>query len=555
MRNPTAHEFMIRAVASNADRDWLRQGVLLALLSAPSLYIFLTVPPLWRDEDAFNEIAVTFAPRGIIHYLPGYCLGGRLLIVAGSIINNLLTGRGLPDLSINIPLLSNAGIYTLIVAQHLFLIFALFYTVRTLSDRFLMRVLFSVGFAFTPCFYIYANCIGTEAFSNPLVYLIAAAGWNCLRTAKLSRRRVGFYFGLLLAAALTRQINAVLAIGLPIALLPLAGKELIRPGAAENLANGESRFRYRRRFLIFVLVGVAALGSSLLVQEAMCWLFRVPFRSTFGETFSYRLSYLEVLPERERTAILTQIAAKVGDPVVTEALVALNQSLNHDDGWTDMFLYYKVDEILGRSGFNDIQLRTWQTDLKLNRIATCVLFSGEPNFLEVVWTSFVLSPFFAQTDLAYSPFDLTDWLQVQLTKPRYERLRGLASFQHEAGYYKADWNRISYFHLLDRIPMLEMACLTIAFASVLCGLALVGRYRDSTTEAGAWYATGMIALGLLVSFATCVSTYLQARLYLPVYLLFQMGMLLSISLTANVLLERLEGLKTRAKGAVSSLAL
>ena len=59
----------------------------------------------------------------------------------------------------------------------------------------------------------------------------------------------------------------------------------------------------------------------------MCWLFRVPFRSTFGETFEWRLSYLDGLNEQERTAILGRIAAKVGDPVVTEALESLNQSL------------------------------------------------------------------------------------------------------------------------------------------------------------------------------------------------------------------------------------
>ena len=53
----------------------------------------------------------------------------------------------------------------------------------------------------------------------------------------------------------------------------------------------------------------------------------------------------------------------------------------------------------------------------------------------------------------------------------------------------------------------------------------------------------MIVVGLLVSFATCLSTYFQARLFLPVYSLFQMGMLLAVSLAANVLLERLEGLK------------
>ena len=53
-----------------------------------------------------------------------------------------------------------------------------------------------------------------------------------------------------------------------------------------------------------MVVGLCAIGTSVLVQQTMCWLFRVPFRSTFGETFEYRLSYLEGLPEQERTAIL-----------------------------------------------------------------------------------------------------------------------------------------------------------------------------------------------------------------------------------------------------------
>jgi hypothetical protein len=534
---------MIQAGASTVHRNRLRHGVLLLMLSIPSLYIFLTLPPLWRDEDAFNEIASTFAPRGIIVYLPGYCLGGRLIVFAGSIVGSLLGGHGIPYLSISITPLNDAGIYTLLVVQHFFLILSLWYAVRTLSDHFSMRVLFAVLFALTPCVYIYANCIGSEAFSNPLVYLIAAFGWNCLRTPELNRRKVFIYFGLLLAAALTRQINAVLAAGLPIALLPLAGKELILRRAAADLINRQSRFRYTRRFLIFVVVGLSAIGTSVLVQQTMCWLFRVPFRSSFGEIFSYRMSYLEGLPEQERTAILARISAKVGDPVLTEALEALNRSLNQGQKWNNMFLYYKIDEILVRSGFNEMQRRNWQIHLKLNRIATCVLLSGEPNFRNAVWTDFVLSPFFDQAEIAYPPFELTDWVQTQLPYPRYERLRGLASFKHQEGYYKAAWERIPYAHLFERVPMLEMALVTIALAIVFGGLALVGLSRDPNTEAGAWYATGMIVVGFLVSFATCLSTYFQGRLFLPVYSLFQMGMLLTVSLAANILLERLERFK------------
>jgi hypothetical protein len=251
-----------------------------------------------------------------------------LIVFGGSIVGSLLGGHGIPYLSISITPLNDTGIYTLIAMQHLFLVLSLFYAVRTLSDHFRMRVLFAVFFALTPWVYIYASCIGSEAFSNPLVYLIAACGWNCLRTAELNRRKVFIYFGLLLAAALTRQVNALLAAGLPIALLPLTVKELILRGAAANSANGQAHFRYSRRFLIFVLVGLSAIGTSVLVQQTMCWLFRVPFRSTFGETFEWRLSYLEGLPEQERTAILARIGTKLGDPVATEALNALDRSLS-----------------------------------------------------------------------------------------------------------------------------------------------------------------------------------------------------------------------------------
>ena len=497
--------------------------------------VYSEIHPYTMSADAIRA----FAPKGIIHWLPGYCLGGRLIVFGGSIVGSLLGGHGVPYLSISITPLNDAGIYTLIVVQHLLTILSLFYAVRTLSDHFQMRVLFAMFFALTPWVYLYANCIGSEAFSNPLVYLIAGFGWNCFRTAELSRRKLFIYFGLLLAAALTRQINAVLAACLPIALLPIAAKELIVPGAAASPAGAQSRFRYTRRLLIFVVVGLSAIGTSALVQQTMCWLCRVPFRSTFGETFEWRLSYLEKLSEQERTTILARISTKLGDPVVTEALDALNRSLNAGDKWTDMFLFYKIDEILVRSGLNEMQRRTWQIDLKLNRIATCVLLSGEPHFLNAAWADFKRSPFFAQRDLAYPPFILTDWLQTQLPHPRYGRLRGLASFQYEQGYYSAAWKRIGYAHLFDGMPMLVMGCLTIAFG----GLALVGASRDSVAKSGASYAAGLIIVGLVISMANCLSTFFAARFYLPVYSLFQMGMLLAISLAVNVLMERLESFK------------
>jgi hypothetical protein len=508
-----------------------RQWILLLILSLPSIYVLLTLPPLWRDSDGFNEVASTFAPKGIIHWLPGYCLGARLILLGAGIVGSLLEGHGIPYLSISITPLNNVGVYTLIVVQHLFLVFSLLYGVNTLSSHFLLRAVFSAFLALTPWIYVYANCVGSEAFSNPLVYLILAYGWKCLRASELSRERLLLYFVLLLVAALTRQINALFASLLPLALLAPTVRELIQSGARSYCSDRQSRFYNGRRFLIFMIIGLCAIGASVVVQQGMCWLFRVPFRSTFGETFEWRLSYLNALSDQERTKIVDQISTSLGDPVTTEALEALNRSLNQGDNWTDMFLFYKIDEILVRSGFNDMQLRTWQVDLKLNRIATSVLLSAEPHFLRAVWSDFARWPLFTQMDLAYPPFILTDWLQTQLPYPRYGRLRGLASFKHEAGYYNDVWKQIPYFHILAGIPMLAMGCLAIVFGSI----PLIVRSRVPLAKEGISYATSMIALGLFFSLGHCLSTFSGARFYLPVYSLFQMAMMLAASIAFTVL--------------------
>jgi len=516
----------------------LRHGVLLLILAIPSLYLLLRLPPLWRDSDGFNEIASTFAPKGIIHWLPAYCLGGRLIAFGGSILGSLLTGHGLPYLSISITPLNDAGVYSLIVSQHVLLVLSLFRAVTVLSDRFPLRVLFALGFALTPWLYIFAHCVGSEAFSNAFVILIVAAGFNCLSTADLTRGKVLGYFGLLLLAALTRQINVVFAALLPIALLPFAVKELfVRPAAPlEPARRGWQRFRDGRRFLIFLVAGLCAIAGSIVIQQTMCWLCRVPYRSTLGETFEWRLSYLQNLTVQERGAILGQISAKVKDPVVTEALNALNESLSQGNKWADMFLFFKIDEVLSRSGLKEMQQRTWQIDLKLNRIAATVLLSREPRFLHAVWTDFKRWPFISQTDIAYPPFILTDWLQTQLPIARYGRLRRLASFEHDQGYYEATWKQISYFRLAEGIPMVVMAGVGI----LLSGAALlIGRWRPST-QVGLAYVVSMILVGVLISFGNCASTFFGARFYLPVYSLFQLAMFLGLSLLGCVVTERLE---------------
>jgi hypothetical protein len=500
--------------------DWL----VLLILVVPSIYVFLTVPPLWRDSDGFNQISSTFAPKGIIHWLPGYCFFGRLIVIVAGIIGSLLQGKGLPYLSLGTPVLSDAGIYALIVVQHLFLVFALWYLIRALTDRFILRLLFAAVFAMTPWMYIFANCIGSEAFSNPLVILIAAAGWKCLnqrvRQVPTSasedlpgKTYIWSFFAALLAATLTRQVNNIFGALLPISVLILWAARLI--WGRNEISGAPLPKSYGRKFLVFTAVGILAIVGSIFVQQAMCLLFRVPYRSTLGETFEWRLSYLHSLSVSERTAILEKISEDLNDPVITEALEQLNQSLSSGDKWTDMFLFYAIDQILVKSGVNDAKIRTYQIDLKLNRIARSVLLSGEPHYLRAVWTDFSNIWTYSQADLANPPFILTDWLRTQVELPRYLRLKSLASFQHPEDYFEQIWKKHSYFHVFNGIPMFWFAAITI----VLGAFAL----RTSAGLTAVAYSTALIATAILISLATCATSFAGARFFLPTYSLLQIS--------------------------------
>jgi hypothetical protein len=133
-------------------------------------------------------------------------------------------------LSISITPLNDLGVYTLVVFQHLLLVSSLYYFVKTATDRPLAKLLCAAFFALTPWMYVYANCIGSEAFSNPLIFLVAASGWNCLTTPELSRKKLLPFLAILMIASLTRQINFLLVSLLPLALLPKAIGELLKRG-------------------------------------------------------------------------------------------------------------------------------------------------------------------------------------------------------------------------------------------------------------------------------------------------------------------------------------
>jgi hypothetical protein len=512
--------------SATTEKIAVRDLIWIVVLVLPSLYVLFTLPPLWRDTDGFNEIASTFAPKGIIHWLPGYCFVGRLLMILAGAVGSLVSGHGLPYLSIGTPELSDIGIYSLLVVQHLFLIYSLFFVVRTVTNLFFLRLLFAFFFALTPWLYLFAQCIGTEAFSNPLVCLIAGYGWICVRTPDLQLRRLILFFLLLLAAALTRHINLGLICLVPIALVVPAIIGTFFPNKTFPQTQASRDFRGWRKLFVYGCLGFGITIASIGVQQTMCWLFRVPYRSTFGVTFEWRLDYLNPLPADQRNTILGRVSAKVNDPIVTEAIRDLIQAMDRNEKRGYGFLYDRMDEILSQSGPTSLQQHTFEIDSKLNRVAQAFLTPPDPALLSTIKNEMLRIPFLTQADMAAQPLTLTDSLQREMAAPRYARLRPLGSFQFSQGHYQQIFQRNAYFQLFNNVPFGVLALLSLAGGILVLWISP----RNFLNLTGVGYAWSMVVTGFLLALGNCFSTSFGARYYLPLYSLAQISVMLLTSL-------------------------
>jgi hypothetical protein len=325
---------------------------------------------------------------------------------------------------------------------------------------------------------------------------------------------------LLLAAALTRHINLML-----ICLMPLAS---VVPATIRTFFPAQigSDFRGWRKLLVYGGLGVAVAVGSISVQQAMCWMFRVPYRSTFGVTFEWRLDYLNTLPAQERNTILNKVSARVNDPIVTEAIQGLIQAMDRKEDRGYGFLYDRMDQILSQSGRTSLQQHTFAIDSKLNRVAQAFLTPPDPALLSTIKNEMLKVPLLTQADMAAQPLALTDALQRELAAPRYARLRPLYSFQFSQGHYQQIFDHNAYYQVFRNVPLGAFVLLSLAGGV----LVLVRSPRNFVNVIGVCYAWSMVVTGFLMALGNCFSTSWGPRYYLPLYSLVQISLMLLTSL-------------------------
>src|SRR5215475_12900938 len=187
------------------------------ILTTPSLWLLLLVPPLWRGVDAYNQTVLPPGLVTILHHGPLYCALSRVPLWFGYLISRSGPAESL-GYFVKHTQLTDAGVYSLVILQHGALWCGAVYLIYAIARTLLLRLFLAVLFASQPLFYAFAHCVGSEALSMIVILLLAASGVRLmLRYPDIGARDWIIFTVFLAAASLTRHINCVIAAVLPLA--------------------------------------------------------------------------------------------------------------------------------------------------------------------------------------------------------------------------------------------------------------------------------------------------------------------------------------------------
>jgi hypothetical protein len=486
-------------------------ALLFILLALPSVYFFCYLPPLWRDSDAFYQVATKFEFLTVLHWPPLYCFCARLPFLLATILDGSLFQSGF---SFNWPRVTDLGVYLLLVFQHLFLVGALLSICLTLAKSWPVR--FLIGAVFVSCapIYVFAHCVGSEAIMAPLLMLSATAGLKYLCSP--SPQRLALLFCFIVLSMLDRQANGVIAGLVPLAILFLLGLAFVRPSLSPSSFFSKSR----RSLLLSIVAGVAAILTANAVILAVCRFDKIPYRSRTGYAFVWRLDFIKDLPPERQSAIINKAETDLQDPALTAALEKLREmsargEFNPDD------ICVALDKALGEQGYQG-QQRHVSLDQKLNRFFAYFLGHDPVDLLHAVTKDMVTGMSLTPSLLAKDPFLCTDWLVKHVSEPRFQPIQGLKTLLADSERTK-QYDASFYLHLWAFLPLF-----VIAGGVPLTGAVYILKAKSWRDLVLAVYALACTAISVVCAIVSFIVVALLPRLMLPtlVLLLFAVVVLL-----------------------------
>jgi len=500
-----------------AYRVFFSSAVLFAVLLTPSVWMLSVIPPLWRDIDAYAQVTLPPGAGTILHYDPLYCFAARVPLYLGDAIECLGAHGPVPKLGFFIhPVLTDSGVFLLLLVQHLSLCLAAFQLIVLASQLFWVRLTLALAWALNPAFYAFAHCVGSETLSMIFVLLIGATG---LRIVRYPRRVPGtewFFFGILLwLSILTRHVNAVLAGLLPFAFFLLAAYRLlaVRFTRSQLAQRWQQLFAKQslRRAVLAVAVGISAILLANASLRLLCYVAQTPYGSTVGVTFLFRLKFLSYLPVDERNQLLDTVS-KNADAADVKNVIALMRSefAAETPNW-DVAAFEKKAQaslFLPQTAANEQKFHAL-----LNRTMWAFLCLPDKVLLRAVATDFNKSQHTTIPDVVRQLFVATTFHFSHPTA--MPQVGALITFQNNnASRVFAIFKNHSYFRHRKNLGF----CVLLSFwLTILAAFVVVAKIRKRAAADVASYAVALTVMGLIIMLANCFLTVFQPRFTLPTW--------------------------------------
>jgi hypothetical protein len=498
----------------------------------------LSVPPLWRGVDAYNQ---TVRPPGLVTILlhaPLYCTLSRVPLWFGY----LISGAG-PAVSlghfIKHSQLTDAGVFALLVLQHVALWCGALYLIYAIVKTLLARLFLAVLFASQPLFYGFAHCVGSEALSMILILFVAGSGVRLmLRYPDIAFRDWIIFTILLAAVSLTRHINCVLAAVLPItAIAIMIERSLGCLAAPKSNPAANSWFPKASKILLTsIATGLIGLVCATSVTHLLCWRARTPWRSTFGYTFLWRLNFLET-PSRH--ALLNLVASKCRLPESYQLLELLGAWIDRNKHWEPGAFIQEAHSDLSDP---EMKFHSEKFDRVLNEIAFGFLYPPAPPLRSVALSDFTKATGLTEGDIVQFLFVNTDYFFSH--RDKMPQCAGLKTFREPCDRL-INARKLSYFQWWNLLSFRAWAI--IGFVLLLSAL-VVDHKRGGQNTPVILLAACLCIVGMAMGLLNCFFAQLQPRYILPMMEL----LLLSVMILVGVLFTECSNIRqkrTSIKGA------
>ena len=488
-----------------------------------------TVPPLWRDADAYNQLTRNPLITTYWGHAPAYSYAAKVPLFLGEQVERW---RGItvaiPESGLS-PL-TDTGVGLLIVLQHLALCGAAFYFIITISKFFWIRVALALVWASNALFYTFAHCVGSETLSVILVVLVVAKGLRLIRSRGEPRWVDWYVFAIgLCLCLLSRHVNLWLILLLPAAFLLswALHRGLFSPGDRLRRCRQRLGKRHLRQAVIALAIGAACLAIANSLPHRLARKTRLHPHSRIGYTFLWRLQFLRALPQPARTALLQKVAARAHSKEARQLVTLLGQM--HQEG---------IDPAAGPFTERAISLLfpletqvPWEKlDVALNQMAFAFLLPPTREHLNAARADFVAA-------LKMSVTDISGWLFVTTAyffehRDEMPACARLVTFRDASA---ETINRIPsqhrYFHWWRG---LTYTWVLVIWSLSLLVLAVLARHQEVNVAALSAYGIALVAVGLLIAATNTLLVEFLPRYALPMWQLLLLSLYLLVGTTADL---------------------